>query len=184
MTAVLIIGAILLFLLFVPLALQISYEKEVAVRAGVLFPFIRVFSTEGEKKEKKQEKKPQEEKEPIDKRLLWDLIKKIPHHIKRLLTIQKLWLYIRVGNEDPADLALIYGTANAVVDTAASVLSPIYPREKWKVEILPDFDFDRLEIKGGARAYTNLWRIICVLISLLFCGILSIRNQEKEKENG
>lgn len=177
----LIIAAVFLFLLFMPLILKFNYVGELSVYVGIFVPFLKVFSTEKPKKEKRRKKKkPQQEKAPIDKHMIWELIKKIPHHMRRLLTVTKLKLHIRVGNDDPADLAMIYGSANAVVDTAASVLSPIYPREKWKVEIIPDFQFDRLEIKGTVKAFTNLWRIISVLISLLFCGILSLSGESKE----
>lgn len=179
----LIIAAVLLFLLFMPLILKFNYEGELSVYVGIFVPFLKVFSTEAPKKKKKRKKKkvkPQQEKAPINKQMIWDLIKKIPHHMRRLLTVTKLKLHIRVGNEDPADLAMVYGSANAIVDTAASVLSPVYPREKWNVEIIPDFQFDRLEIKGIVKAYTNLWRIISVLISVLFCGILSLSGKNKE----
>ncbi len=184
MKVFLIVAAILLFLLFMPLTLQISYLKEVQVRAGIFYPFLTVFATGRPKKEKKKKEKPQKEKAPIDKRLLWDLIKRIPGHMRRLLTVTKLKLRVSVGHEDPGDLALIYGSANAVLDTAAAALAPIYPREKWDVAILADFDSTQTTVEGIARAYTNLWRIIYVLISLLFCGILSLSKSEGVEKNG
>lgn len=181
MKVFLIIAAILLFLLFVPLTIQFSYKGELTVWVGILFPFIRVFPYKKKSISKKKKERPQKEKVSLDRHALWDLIKRIPGHIRRLLTIKKMQLNVRVGNEDPGDLALMYGTANAIVDTAASVLSPIYPREKWQVEIIPDFNSEKTEAEGTALTYTNLWRIIYVLISLLFCGILSITEKGVEK---
>ena len=183
MKILLIVLAVLAFLLFVPLCIRLTYKGELSVYVGVLVPFIRVFSTGAElknKKEKPKRKKEQKEKNTVDKGALWELVKQIPGHMKRLLTVQKLKLFVRVGHQDPGDLALLYGTANAVVDTAAVTLSPIYPREKWQVEILPDFDAETTQIEGQADAYTNLWRIIYVLISLLFCGILNVKSQAGE----
>lgn len=172
----LIIAAIVLLLLFVPLSLQLSYRDEIVVRIGVFYPFIKAFSTGRTTKLKKKEKKEQRRKEKVsvDKKALWDLVKRFPGYFRRLLTVTKLHLNIQVGHEDPGDLALIYGSANAIVDTAAAVLSPIYPREKWKVLIIPDFNSERTSIEGKVCAYTNFWRIIYVLISLLICGILSV----------
>ncbi len=169
---IIILGLILLVFLM-PLSVRICYDNELSIKVGVVFPMIRLYPTE--KKEKHQKKSIKDNsKESVDLRLIWNIVKQVPRHIRRLLTIHKLQLRLQIGHEDPGDLALLYGSASAVLDSLAAVLSPIYPRENWKVDLLPDFDSDQTIISGKVEARTNLWRIIYVLISLLICGILPV----------
>ncbi len=189
MIALFIVVGVLAFLLFVPLSLGVDYKEELTVSVGLFAPFIRVFSTgKPPKKKNKEGQKPQNERAPIDKHLLWELVKEIPGHVRRLLTVQKLKLDVSVGHEDPGNLALLYGTAHAALDTVAVALSPIYPKEKWIVRVDADFNSKQTVIRGSARAYTNLWRIFYVLISLFFCGILKLKSptgdEKKESNNG
>ena len=177
-----IIAGGLLFLLFVPIPLMVSYRGEVEVRTGIIYPFFKVFSTDTPKGQKKEKK--QKEKKPIDKHMLWDLVKKIPGHIRYLLTVTKMQIYVTVGHEDPADLALLYGGTNAVLDVLGAALSSIYPREKWDVSVMADFDSAQTSVVGVARAYTNLCRVIYVLISFVFSGILLSSKTEGAENDG
>lgn len=196
MKVFLIVLAVLLFLLLAPVVLKIHYQDDLLIRAGFFGPLFKIYPLKEKKPWKKIKQKSKAEKQSekasetnpearkIDRAALWKIIKKSPDLIKLVLTVHKLRLNIWIGNEDPGDLALAYGGANALVELAAAVLSPIFPLERWNVRIIPDFERTSPEIQGEAVASTSLARILFLLIYLAFSGILTHNENKGDLKNG
>ncbi len=181
MKAFLIVSAVILFILWMPLVLRVRYIEKLTADAGIFFPFVRIYPFPSRSEKKKKEKKENGKKAPIREEweLILDLLKRSPGYLHRLLRIRKLQFYAVIGDEDPGDLAIRYGRLNAAIGSLSAVIDPIYPVEKWAVAVRADFDKTESEYRGEFRCSTNLWRIIGVLISVLFHSIM-IKSEKKE----
>ncbi len=181
MKTFLIVSVVILFLLWMPLVLRVRYAEKLTVYAGIFFPFARIYPFSSEPKKEKKDKKESGEKVVLREQWDWifDLIKRFPGYLHRLIRIRKLEFKAVVGDEDPGDLAIRYGRINAAIGSLAPVLNPIYPVEKWNVAVRADFEQSESEYRGEFRCNTNLWRIIGVLISLLYHSIM-IKSDKKE----
>lgn len=197
MIVFLIIVLAVLFLLFMPIAAKIGYDGNFTVRAGIFFPFLKVFPLKKKEKKKKKkrnnrpkkkdnhkEKGSKKEKVKLDRKMIFGLIKRFPGYFKRLLAIREIRLSAVLGNEDPGDLALTYGGMNVALESAAAILSPLYPAEKWKVRLEADFEREKSEIDGVLRCRTNLFRILAVLISFGIYVIMHDSDEKGDVENG
>ncbi len=188
MMAFFIIFAIILFLLLMPLVLRVRFKDKLTAYAGIFIPFLRIYPLPNRKKraKNKKEKEPGTGKFALREQwdLVYDLIRRFPSYFQRLISIRKLKFIVTVGNDDPGDLALDYGRFNALIGSLATIIDPIYPVEKWNVAVSADFERHETEYDGEFQCVTNLWRIIGVLISVLYRGII-LKSDEKEiLENG
>ncbi len=184
------IGAAVLLLLIMPIVAKIDYQGAFEIRVGLFFPFLKIYPIHPRKKDKKKgsgknksKKKKDNQKEKaklkLDRALIFGLLKKFPGYFKRLLIIKTIEFDGVIGNEDPADLALTYGGVSAALESAAAVISPLYPVEKWKVRLEADFEKQESEIQGLLIAKTNLLRIVAVLISFAFYAIMNHNDESK-----
>lgn len=179
-------------LLLLPIVAKIDYNGAFEIRVGFITPFMKIYPThfnrkKGKKKNKSQKKKDNQKEKAklkLDRALIFGLLKKFPGYFKRLLVIRKIEFDGVIGNEDPADLALTYGGVSAALESAAAVISPLYPVEKWKVRLEADFEKQESEIKGLLLAHTNLLRIVAVLISFVFYAIMNNNDDEGDQNNG
>ena len=181
MKTFLIVSAVILFLLWMPLVLRVRYAEKLTVYAGIFSPFARIYPFSSRSEKKKKEKKETGGKVALREQWDWifDLIKRFPGYLHRLIRIRKLEFKAVVGDEDPGDLAIRYGRINAAIGSLAPVLNPIYPIEKWDVAVRTDFELTESVYQGEFRCNTNLWRIIRVLISVLYHSIM-IKSDKKE----
>ncbi len=184
-----IVVAAVAFFLLVPITVHLRYRNEkLAIWAGIFFPLFRVFPFHEKNQKRRTVKKTldpsgntpsasEKKNWRSDQKLLLKAIRRFPHEVKRLLVIYKLDLHVRIGNEDPGDLALSYGAAGAALELAEALLSPIFPVARWNVRVAADFEADRITLEGCAHARTSLLRFLFVLISLANRGILFKKNE-------
>ena len=182
MKTFLIVLGVLILLFLLPFSARVRYRGQLNVYAGVIFPFIKVYPfgqkqrKKTGKKKKKNEKtvssKKKKHKTKIDFSSVIELIRRFPRDLKRLITVRDLKMDLLLGNSDPADLALLYGTANAVTEYVLALLSPVFPVDRWKIKTQVDFERDTSEFSVDLFAYTNLLHVFSVLFSLIYRVII------------
>ena len=136
------------FLIFCPVCVKLTYDEDLKLRVGYLFPVFRILPArpkkEKPKKKKKQKKQPQKTAREGEKkknpfadvmkegglsgliellkslaRIAVEAVKKITDH----LVISKMELLLCIASEDAAKTALTYGNACGAVFPAVSVIA-------------------------------------------------------------
>jgi hypothetical protein len=155
MTALIVIGAILLFLLFLlltPASLEIHYARgAVNLKARYLFFRIDPLKKRSEKKKKeepakKEEAGPEKEEKPKkEKNLLktgWELLKASRRGLSILrkhLVFSRVRVYLRVGGSDAHQTAVSYAKISEAVTAGLDVIALAFVLRKPTVVIAPDF---------------------------------------------
>ena len=196
MTAIYIVGGILLFfliLLLLPLSADIAYFDKLKIT--LRYAGIKVYGSKNEKtappdkateKSEKRESKPTKEKPKkesyiskifADKgkiegiKFLFGLIKAALSKIIwviRKIKFRELFLDISVASEYAADTAVTYGAVCAVVYPVINLLDLNTFFTVKKVSIYTDFDKLSPEIKASISLKTRLIYAVIAAVSLLF----------------
>lgn len=155
---VLSILALIVFLLFCPLTLRLTYcesFKATLFLYGIPIRHERIlkFFTKDEPKQKNAEKKPSKPKEKtklsetlsdftsflkaITRAFKSVLVDSVPKH----LSIKLKQLHVRVATQDAAKTALLYGTIHSAAETLVDLLLEYtrFSYRKGKVQIVSDF---------------------------------------------
>lgn len=182
MKIVLIVLLVLLVLLLLPFGALVRYDQDgFAAFIKVLFLRFRIYPAP-EKKEKKQEEPPggqppQPAKEAKDKpkkggnldliRAALPLVKPALVGLKRRLTINKLDLHVTWAGDDPADVAMGYGCANAALGTLWAVMDQNFKIKKHDLGVDVDFDTTGPTVYLEVLLTLNLWKALTLVLPLL-----------------
>lgn len=195
----------LVFLLFLPVSLCISFEEE--IKGRIKFCFFTVFVFSGKQKQSlKKKRKPTVEKEKNSALNVSNLIKqrglfgflKIMLQIGKLgeetakkifshFIIKDLKLKIRVSGEDAAKTAIIYGQVCSSVYPAMSILLSHAKYQNYEIQITPEFAAQKSEVHFFISGKIKLCFILSIFGYALWQGVkiyrsLKTDNLTKQKE--
>ncbi len=174
---------VLLLLLCLPAGVHLRYSAAGMALKLVYGPIrLRLLPSKGKKK-KKKEKKPKEkpapkEPEPVKNATeppkkggnLKDLMEYVPigldllNAIRRRLLMRKLVLLVNLAGNDPCDLALLYGKANAGVACALPLLERCFRIRHRDVQVFCDFTADSTEVYAELEIVACPARLLAVLL--------------------
>lgn len=174
---------ILLLLLCLPAGVHLRYSAAGMALKLVYGPIrLQLLPSKGKKK-KKKEKKPKEkpapkEPEPVKNATeapkkggnLKDLMEYVPigldllNAIRRRLLMRKLVLLVNLAGNDPCDLALLYGKANAGVAGALPLLERCFRIRHRDVQVFCDFTADSTEVYAELEIVACPARLLAVLL--------------------
>lgn len=174
---------VLLLLLCLPAGVHLRYSAAGMALKLVYGPIrLRLLPAKGKKK-KKKEKKPKEkpapkEPEPVKNATeapkkggnLKDLMAYVPigldllNAIRRRLLMRKLVLLVNLAGNDPCDLALLYGKANAGVAGALPLLERCFRIRHRDVQVFCDFTADSTEVYAELEIVACPARLLAVLL--------------------
>ena len=188
MTALLVLGCILLFFVLlacIPVGAELRYAEELTVCVTVCGIRFRIFPAKKEKKSKQKKKpkkpKPQGGEKPKQKKSLTaylPLALDFLDGFRRKLLIRRLTLHAVFGGSDPADAALNYGRAWAVIGNLMPRLRRAFRIRKEQVDAVYDPDIPRLQI----QCVLSLSLTVGQALALAFRALrqfLQIRRTEK-----
>lgn len=178
MIPLLITALVLLAVALLPLGVSLRYDESGFVA------FLKVFLLRFQLFPSKKEKKPKPEKPKKDKPKEGDdhpkkggplalvkgclpLVKPALEGIRKRLTVNRLELYVVWASPDPADAALGYGCANAVLGTIWPLFYQNFRVRNHSTGI--DVDFDAIEptVYANADLTMNLFRLLTLALPLL-----------------
>lgn len=174
---------VLLLLLCLPAGVHLRYSAAGMALKLVYGPIrLQLLPSKGKKK-KKKEKKPKEkpapkEPEPVKNATeapkkggnLKDLMAYVPigldllNAIRRRLLMRKLVLLVNLAGNDPCDLALLYGKANAGVAGALPLLERCFRIRHRDVQVFCDFTADSTEVYAELEIVACPARLLAVLL--------------------
>ena len=201
MTALLIILAVIILLALLRIRVAVKYDETgFQVRANIgcfsflLFPEKKLKV----KKIKKIKKKKIQLIKAGNLEELLNLLKPIKvalSRLKRRLLIKKLDLTYIAGGDDPSDVAMSFGMANAVSGIIIPIFEEHFRIKKRNIEILADFDACKQKVFINFVISMAVWEIVYVafaLLPLIFSGTPVSREKldtqknlrEEVRENG
>lgn len=213
MTALYIIGGILLFIfiiLIIPLGFRIKYDGKATLWLQWLFLKIKLVPTKEKKKKKSPPKKSEEKKPKPDgdnkkesdiKKLykefgisgLLDILKRVAEilketssKLKKHIVIKRLDINVTVVGNDAADTATKFGYVCTGVYPAVSFISTQIKLKKQSVNIVPGFNEKKTAINCDAVVKIKPLFLIGIAIGAMFKAIklmLSIKQKSEEKSD-
>ncbi len=192
--------AVLVILAVLPLGVSAIYEQS-GPGAWVLVGPIRIrMYPKKDKKAKKQEspespKKQSGEKtsaKPAEKKGgSWKDFLPLVHvgldflgDLRRKIRVKDLELALCMAGDDPCDLAINYGRANAAMGTLLAGLNRAFVIQKQKVNIGCDFAADEMTIYARLDITLTLGRAIALLARYGVRGLKTYLNLSKKRKGG
>lgn len=196
----------LLLILAVPAGAWIRYSSEGFI-LKVVYGFLKIQIVPAKKKKPKKEKKkkapkPKKEKKPAKKKeapkapkpdeipprggSLKDILEYLPvgknllAAIHRRLVLQKLVVLVNLAGDDPSDLAIQYGKANAILAGLLPILEASFNIKKRDMRVFCDFAADSTEIFAELEITANPIRLIGVVLRY---GIQALKIFLKQRKN-
>lgn len=190
MTALWIVGAVLLLLLVIFLSrvgaeMAFGEETRVVIRLGPVRVQVipRKEKPKKAKKEKppkkKKEEKPQKEMPKITAKAvlkslpeLWAILKKGLRMTFRRIRISPMELSAVIGGEDPADTAILYGKLNAAMWTVMPVLTELVQMPDPHIHLEPDLQGGETKVRGEVGVTARIWDLTVIGFA---CGVPLIK---------
>ncbi len=182
MTAVWILGGIVLVLIFLShlrFRIFLGYRDDglrAYIRVGLfrfqIYPEKRKKTDQKTSSQKKAEAKPEETGSRFsqllqDRKSAWNLLQEALPAVKELMRRFQEKLQVDVfcfrlccALEDPADAALFYGHANAVMGAALPLLERWFTIKKKEIEITLDFERDQPQLHAQAQFSLTLGQML------------------------
>lgn len=165
--------AVLLFLLYMPLTVEVAYRKELSLRVQYLFFKVGILPKQEKedkpkkvkKAKKKKEEPAEEEKKKPKKKMTLDSLLELLEWVKLALSsaghplgwflksiyYRDVWLHILVAKEDAHQTALRYGQCQAIVHGVFSLLRNCVDVQTTDVRIQADFIGEKELFQGGGK---------------------------------
>lgn len=186
----LIVAAVLVLLCLLPVGVCASYDESGAtVFARVCFVKIRLYPVakarkrkeKNKKTEKKTAAKPHSDKKKSGGKLsefkpLLTFVLQFLNGLRKKLRVRQLRLHLTVGGDDPADTALHYGRAWAVIGCIMHPLEDVFTIQKSDVQAFVDFSAQQTSIYVFADLRMALGSLIGLIVRY---GLLAIREYYK-----
>lgn len=191
---------LILLLLLIPVQVGLEYRDELLVWLRYGFIKMNLYSSKQEKKKKKPSKKEKtqkgrkaihEKKATFSDRLseifrdlkedgvseamkeaqtLVSLAGQMVKRLRRMLTVDRLYLTVTVATGEADTTAIRYGQACAVLYPAQAALENLLRVRKSAVQVTPRFDRERSEVAADVRVHTSLLSVVIVLLGT-FMGL-------------
>lgn len=185
---------VLLLLALMPLGVRFAYDDSGADLRLLVGPFPAKLTFGGKKKEKKQKKQPKEKTGTSGKGTsksggsltdflpLLDTFLDLLSDFRRKLRIRSLRARLILGGDDPCDLAISYGSAQAALGNLIALLENSFVIQKRDVEVECDFTSEKTTITFYAVLVMPLYRLLWLVLRYGIQALrqyLAIHNQHK-----
>lgn len=189
MKIALIVLLVLLVLLLIPFGALVRYDRDgFAAFVKVLFLRVQVYPAPEKKKGKEKKREKEREKKPSDQptqpagkkkdepkkggtldlvRAALPLVKPALVGLKKRLTVNQLDLHVTWAGDDPADVAVGYGCANAALGTLWAMIDQNFKVRKSNLGVDVDFDQSSPTVYLDAIITLNLWKALTLALPLL-----------------
>ena len=179
---------ILLLLAFLPLSLSARWDAKGSVlilRIGPVRVYFEEEKTQQSGSRKKSVKKITTGRRDVEKTEQGGLISELLpdfqdqlyflNELRKKLWVKKLVVHLTLAGEDPCDLALNYGRANAIMNGLVPVLEQCFTIRKRDLQVRCDFDATETVFYARAELRITLIRFLGV------CWRYVKRNMEEQK---
>ena len=174
--------AVLLLIGLVPIGACAAYDGALTVRLRIgplrvgLYP-PRPKKEKSPPRERKKKKPAEEtaEKKPFPRpnreqiqytlRVLPPLLKRAVGRTRRRILIAPLRLFMVFGGEDPADVAELYGRAQAVLSAAYPVLKRLVRIQDDAVNLYTDYDSESIFFRGEVGVRIRIGDVVIIGVS-------------------
>ena len=194
MTALYIIGGVLLFLLLilaVKIGIRVTYCESPVLTVRVLFIRKSVSAErfaageKPEKPEKKKEKKKKKEKPPAEEKSVSDKMEIVKNALARIISQCRRYLFLercilkaRIASDDPAKTALLYGASCSAAGTLFALTNGMkrrsHKKNRFLTEIKPDFISEKPDFFADVELSIRVWQA-------LLLGITALKTYKKLK---
>ncbi len=168
------IAALCVFIGFSRVRLLVSYEGAFRFEVGVWIFRLRLPGQPGPKKTKPQKAKPSK-KRAVSKpdssfflehlSELFDLTKKLVSATGRRLVVDRLYINLRIHEDDAASTAIRYGQACALVYTAAGFLEGALRVRKHDIRVTPLFEEGEASAAFSAAFSIRVFSILALAVT-------------------
>ncbi len=155
----LMIACILFVIGMLPIGVRVRYDEQGAMVQVLLGPVhLQIFPKKQTKKRKLRPKKNAEPKAKVqtikkpklqglaDLRPFLQLLFALLGEVKRKLVLRELTLHLTVGGEDPAQTAIRYGQAWAIIGSVLPLLEHHFTVQNRDVQVLHDFQTPEITV--------------------------------------
>lgn len=196
----LILLAVIVLLAILPLGVSVIYEEsgaDVWILAGPLR--IRVYPRK-KKPEEKPEKPEWESAEKTKKQASSEVPRKrgswkdfLPlvrlgmeflGDLRKKVRVKRLELDLCMAGDDPCDLAISYGRANAAMGTLLAALNQIFVIRKQRIKINCDFEAEEMTIYARLDAVITIGRLLLLFGKYGVRGLKTYLNLSKIRKGG
>ncbi len=196
----LILLAVIVLLAILPLGVSVIYEEsgaDVWILAGPLR--IRVYPRK-KKPEEKPEKPEWESAEKTKKQAPSEVPRKrgswkdfLPlvrlgmeflGDLRKKVRVKRLELDLCMAGDDPCDLAISYGRANAAMGTLLAALNQIFVIRKQRIKINCDFEAEEMTIYARLDAVITIGRLLLLFGKYGVRGLKTYLNLSKIRKGG
>lgn len=179
MKALLIALAVIGFLAVIPLGVRLRYDAE-GFFCWVLAGPWKLQLCPGKKKTKKEEEKPEPKPQPEQKTAPSQPQKKggswkrfLPlvqvgldflGDLRRKIRVSRMELNLTMAGDDPCDLAVNYGRANAAMGALLAGLNRAFVIKKQKINLGCDFEAEEMTVFARLDVTITLGRAVALLV--------------------
>ena len=104
--------------------------------------------------------------------------------LRRRLRVRNLELELQMAGDDPCDLAINYGRANAAMGNLLALLSRTFVIQKQQVRIGCDFDANEMTVRARLDLTLTLGRALFLLGKYGVRGLRTYLNLSKKRKGG
>ncbi len=194
------LAALLLVLLLVPVWVRLTYDGALRVRLWVLgvpvtvYPRERTASESAKPKEKAAEKpsKLQEladllRQDDIEGTLSFlqeaaRLIGRAARRVLRAVTVDRLWLQMRIATGEADTTAQRYGQVCAVLYPTLEWMGRLLRIRRRDLRVEPNFLMDTCALRVDIRLRVSVWRLIFAAVAFL-CGFTVLSEENKPQDH-
>lgn len=187
---------LILILLFCPVVIKLTFNDEVSLRVGLLFPVFKVLPMKPQKEKQAKKKKPKKEKKkkPEDETKkkkptllekvksqglsgiielleeVIDILKSVVKKITGHLVISKMDLELAIASEDAAKTAVTFGYACSAVFPLLSIIEHSVKKCRHRENIYPVFTETKTNVYFVMKARIMPFFILSAAFLALFRG--------------
>lgn len=173
-----------------PIRLQIVPKKKKAPKKEKPKKEKKPKAEKAKKPKKKAEppKAPTETQVPKKGGSVKELLEYVPIGLKllgaieRRLMLRNLVVLVKLAGDDPCDLALLYGKANAAIAAALPLLEAAFRIRKRDIQVFCDFTADSTEVYAELDIAACPLRLIAVVLRYGFQALKTYLKQQKTKK--
>lgn len=193
---------VIVILAVLPLGVWVKYDSD-GPEARLIAGPVRILLYPRPKKQEKKKDKPQEapkktakksekaEKPPKEKGgKLTDFLPLVKVGLdllgdfRRKLRVKRLKLHLMMAGDDPCDLAVNYGRANASMAALLAQLDRLFVIKKQDVQIQCDFASEETTIVAGLELTVTVGRLLALAAVYGFRALTTYQNIKKQQEGG
>lgn len=101
--------------------------------------------------------------------------------IRRRLILRRLVLFVNLSGDDPCDLAMLYGKANAAIGAVIPLLEQAFRIKKRDIQVFCDFMADETEVYANLEIVACPARMLAVVLRYGWRFLRTLMKQNSEK---